>query len=103
MSTHAWDPTWIPRLLGATMIIQRTKIDETGAETHEEFWGLVMNVNTAEGVTLHLRGKYSGQSWPLPAGPEVLKPAPSGPFTLHGSGDMLERADYIARVIQKAA
>lgn len=101
--THAWDASWIPRLLGASMIVQRIKVEADGQEREEEFWGVVIDVSPSLGVTLALRGQYSGQTWPLPAGPGALAPAPDGPFILRTTGDLVDRADDIATLVQKAA
>jgi hypothetical protein len=84
------------------MVIQRTKIEATGEESNEEFWGHVMSVEH-NGVTLVLRGDYSGQSWPLPAGPDALAIAPAGPYTLRETGEEIPSVDYVATVVEKAA
>jgi hypothetical protein len=60
--TNAWEPSWIPHLLGASMIVQRTKPEPDGQEIEEEFWGLVIDVSPSKGFTLALRVQYSRQT-----------------------------------------
>jgi hypothetical protein len=63
---------------------------------HEQFHGVVTEVDAHRGITIALRGNRAGQTKSLPPAVEAFSPAPKGTYSLHSTGEEVVDPDFLA-------
>lgn len=80
-----WDPAFARSLIGKTLLTNLTFLDEDGdIAERQQFFGVVIDANEGEGITLDLLGEHDGDTYVLPPQTSAIKAAEAGVTTLAG-------------------
>ncbi|NIJ64830.1 hypothetical protein FHR20_001761 [Sphingomonas leidyi] len=90
-----WDHAIAARLEGATVLVGLTHREAAG-ERREQFFGTVMEVDPAEGITLRLEGRRRGEIVRLPPQLDAFEPAGPGIYELKDADDRVIDPDFTA-------
>lgn len=88
-----WDRRIADRLDGAVVLVGMTYNDPDGQRV-EQFFGTVVAIDEKEGVTLHLDGSRSGETFRLPPDLRAFHPAKLGSYRLRTTGEVVVDPDY---------
>lgn len=91
--TPSWDHAAAAALDGATVLVGITHDEAAGARL-EQFYGTVMAVDPADGITLRLEGERAGEMLTLPPDLAAFERAAPGRYTLRDSEDVIDDPDY---------
>lgn len=87
-----WDPAFAKGLLGKTLLMNLTFLDEDGeVAERQQFFGVVIDATQDEGIVLDLLGEHDGDTYTLPPQTSAIQAAEAGVTTLSG-----ETPDFIA-------
>lgn len=87
-----WDPAFAQTLLGKTLLMNLTFLDEDGeAAERQQFFGVVIDATEDEGIVLDLLGEHDGDTYTLPPQTSAIKAAEPGVTSLAG-----ETPDFVA-------
>lgn len=66
MDDH-WDPAFAATLIGKTLLMNLTFLDDDGEVLErQQFFGVVIDADEGEGITLDLLGEHDGDTYTLP-------------------------------------
>ncbi len=87
-----WDAAFATGLLGKTLLMNLTFLDEDGeVAERQQFFGVVIDATEDEGIVLDLLGEHDGDTYTLPPQTSAIQVAEPGVTTLAG-----ETPDFIA-------
>lgn len=90
-SVH-WDADFAKTLLGKTLLMNLTFLDEEGeVAERQQFFGVVIDATEDEGIVLDLLGEHDGDTYTLPPQTSAIKAAEPGVTSLAG-----ETPDFVA-------
>ena len=81
------------RLVGTLVLVGMTYEKPDGTRL-EQFYGRVVAAKEGQGVTLHLEGSRSGETFRLPWHLGAFFPAKPGSYRLKDTGEVVEDPDY---------
>jgi len=91
-----WDPAFAEALVGKTMLVGLTFLDAAGeVASREEFWGVVIAADDAEGISLDLMNE-EGDTFTLPPQTSNIHPAEPGDYTLKSTGETVQNPDFVS-------
>lgn len=91
MDDH-WDPAFAATLIGKTLLMNLTFLDDDGEVLErQQFFGVVIDADEGEGITLDLLGEHDGDTYTLPPQTSAIKAAEPGVISLSG-----ETPDFVA-------
>ena len=80
-----WDPVFAEALLGKTLLMNLTFLDDDGEVVErQQFFGVVIDATEDEGVVLDLMGEHDGDTYTLPPQTSAIQPAAEGVTSLAG-------------------
>lgn len=91
-----WDTRRAASLDGALVLVGITLESPEGSRL-SQFYGTVVEVDAANGVTLRLEGTRSGETYRLPPDLNAFTPAPPGEYRLRGTGEAVRDPDFTTR------
>lgn len=87
-----WDEAFAKALLGKTLLMNLTFLDEEGeVQERQQFFGVVIDATEDEGIVLDLLGEHDGDTYTLPPQTSAIKAADVGVTSLAG-----ETPDFVA-------
>lgn len=87
-----WDPAFAQALIGKTLLMNLTFLaDEGEVAERQQFFGVVIDANEGEGITLDLLGEHDGDTYTLPPQTSAIQAAEPGVTSLAG-----DKPDFIA-------
>ena len=87
-----WDAAFAHALIGKTLLMNLTVLDDEGALLErQQFFGVVIDADADEGITLDLLGEHDGDTYVLPPQTSAIKAAESGVISLAG-----DTPDFVA-------
>lgn len=87
-----WDPAFAEALIGKTLLMNLTFLDEDGEVVErQQFFGVVIDADEGEGITLDLLGEHDGDTYTLPPQTSAIKAAEPGVVSLGG-----DKPDFVA-------
>jgi hypothetical protein len=90
-SVH-WDPAFAKGLLGKTLLMNLTFLDDDGeVQERQQFFGVVIDATEDEGIVLDLLGEHDGDTYTLPPQTSAIQAAEPGVTTLAG-----DKPDFVA-------
>ncbi|MGH1558599.1 hypothetical protein ACRAWD_14625 [Caulobacter segnis] len=90
--TH-WDATFAETLLGKTLLMNLTFLDDDGeVQERQQFFGVVIDATEDEGIVLDLLGEHDGDTYTLPPQTSAIQPAEPGVTSLAGK----HKPDFVA-------
>jgi hypothetical protein len=90
-SDRHWDPAFAEALLGKTLLMNLTFLEDDGEVIErQQFFGVVIDATEAEGIVLDLMGEHDGDTYTLPPQTSAIQPAAEGVTSLAG-----ERPDFV--------
>jgi hypothetical protein len=90
-----WDAAFAATLLGKTLLMNLTFLDEEGeVQERQQFFGVVIDATLDEGIVLDLMGEHDGDTYTLPPQTSAIEPAEPGVTSLTG-----EKPDFVANWI----
>lgn len=92
---HHWDAAFAETLLGKTLLMNLTFLDDEGeVQERQQFFGVVIDATEDEGIVLDLMGEHDGDTYTLPPQTSAIKAAEAGVTSLDG-----EKPDFVANWI----
>lgn len=80
-----WDAAVAKSLLGKTLLMNLTFLDDDGEATdRQQFFGVVIDATEDEGIVLDLLGEHDGDTYTLPPQTSAILPAEPGVTSLQG-------------------
>ena len=80
-----WDPAFAETLIGKTLLMNLTLVDDDGEVVErQQFFGVVIDADEGEGITLDLLGEHDGDTYTLPPQTSAIQAAEPGVTTLAG-------------------
>ena len=93
--TPHWDAAFAKSLLGKTLLMNLTFLDDDGeVQERQQFFGVVIDAAEDEGIVLDLMGEHDGDTYTLPPQTSAIKAAEPGVTTLGG-----DTPDFVANWI----
>lgn len=90
-----WDAAFAQTLLGKTLLMNLTFLDDDGEVTErQQFFGVVIDAAEDEGIVLDLLGEHDGDTYTLPPQTSAIQPADPGVTSLAG-----DKPDFVANWI----
>ena len=90
--TAHWDADFAKTLLGKTLLMNLTFLDEEGeVAERQQFFGVVIDATEDEGVVLDLLGEHDGDTYTLPPQTSAIMAAEPGVTSVSG-----ETPDFVA-------
>lgn len=87
-----WDPAFAEALIGKTLLMNLTFLDDDGEVVErQQFFGVVIDADEGEGITLDLLGEHDGDTYTLPPQTSAIKAAEPGVVSLGG-----DKPDFVA-------
>lgn len=87
-----WDPALAASLIGKTLLMNLTFLDDDGEVLErQQFFGVVIDADEGEGITLDLLGEHDGDTYTLPPQTSAIKAAEAGVISLAG-----DKPDFVA-------
>ncbi len=87
-----WDPKLAASLIGKTLLMNLTFLDDDGEVLErQQFFGVVIDADEGEGITLDLLGEHDGDTYTLPPQTSAIKAAEAGVISLAG-----DKPDFVA-------
>ncbi|MET3667838.1 hypothetical protein [Caulobacter sp. 1776] len=91
-TTAHWDPAFAATLIGKTLLMNLTFLDDDGdVQERQQFFGVVIDATEHEGVVLDLLGAHDGDTYTLPPQTSAITAAEPGVTTLEG-----DKPDFVA-------
>jgi hypothetical protein len=85
-------------LLGKLVLVGITYQDKRGeVKRYEQMHGVVVAVDSRNGVCLQLHGKRAGESKWFPPFTDIYQRAPKGEYRLHSTGEVVTDPDFTAK------
>lgn len=92
---HHWDAALAQSLLGKTLLMNLTFLDDDGeVQERQQFFGVVIDATEDEGIVLDLLGEHDGDTYTLPPQTSAIQKAEAGVTSLTG-----ETPDFVANWI----
>lgn len=86
------DPALAASLIGKTLLMNLTFLDDDGEILErQQFFGVVIDADEGEGITLDLLGEHDGDTYTLPPQTSAIKAAEAGVISLAG-----DKPDFVA-------
>lgn len=86
-----WDPVFAEALLGKTLLMNLTFLDDDGEVVErQQFFGVVIDATEDEGIVVDLMGEHDGDTYTLPPQTSAIKAAETGVISLAG-----DRPDFV--------
>jgi hypothetical protein len=90
-----WDAAFAKTLLGKTLLMNLTFLDDDGEVTErQQFFGVVIDATEDEGIVLDLLGEHDGDTYTLPPQTSAIQAAEPGVTSLAG-----DQPDFVANWI----
>ncbi len=90
-----YDPAEARQMLGAYVLIGITVNDHDGTPIeHFQLHGTVRSIDPKRGITVHLAGSRSGETYTLPPSTAAFTRASPGQYRLKTTGEVIEDPDY---------
>lgn len=87
-----WDPAFAEALIGKALLMNLTFLDDDGEVVErQQFFGVVIDADEGEGITLDLLGEHDGDTYTLPPQTSAIKAAEPGVVSLGG-----DKPDFVA-------
>ncbi|MCY1648656.1 hypothetical protein OVA11_16775 [Caulobacter sp. SL161] len=87
-----WDAAFAATLLGKTLLMNLTFLDEDGeVQERQQFFGVVIDATEHEGIVLDLLGEHDGDTYTLPPQTSAIQKAEAGVTSLAG-----DKPDFVA-------
>ncbi|PHY22848.1 hypothetical protein [Caulobacter sp. BP25] len=87
-----WDSVLAASLIGKTLLMNLTFLDDDGEVVErQQFFGVVIDADEGEGITLDLLGEHDGDTYTLPPQTSAIKAAEAGVISLAG-----DKPDFVA-------
>ena len=87
-----WDPAFAAILIGKTLLMNLTFLDDDGEVVErQQFFGVIIDADEGEGITLDLLGEHDGDTYTLPPQTSAIKAAEPGVVSLGG-----DKPDFVA-------
>lgn len=87
-----WNPAFAEALIGKTLLMNLTFLDDDGEVVErQQFFGVVIDADEGEGITLDLLGEHDGDTYTLPPQTSAIKAAEPGVVSLGG-----DKPDFVA-------
>ena len=87
-----WNPAFAEALIGKTLLRNLTFLDDDGEVVErQQFFGVVIDADEGEGITLDLLGEHDGDTYTLPPQTSAIKAAEPGVVSLGG-----DKPDFVA-------
>ncbi|MFP4003961.1 MAG: hypothetical protein ACLFV8_09315 [Alphaproteobacteria bacterium] len=91
-----WDDEFARQLEGSLVIVGLAYLEPAG-ERLEQLYGVVVEADPHDGVTLRLEGSRSGEMYTLPPDLRAFFPAPPGEYRLRQTGEVVVDPDFTTR------
>ena len=80
-----WDEAFAKTLIGKTLLVGLTFLDDDGAVTErQQFFGVVIEADDRDGILLDLLGEHDGDTYALPPQTSNILAAEPGVTSLEG-------------------
>ena len=80
-----WDEAFAKALIGKTLLVGLTFLDEDGEITErQQVFGVVIEADDRDGIVLDLLGEHDGDTYALPPQTSAIKAAEAGVTSLAG-------------------
>lgn len=97
-----WDEARAAALIGKTVVIGITVLDESGSQTQTwHGFGNVSRVSAISGIEVELMGVCAGSSYLLPPAPMAFLPAQPGVHAVPGTPDTVENPDFTITMVMR--
>lgn len=100
---ESWDAELASNLEGKLVLVGITRLNADGStESHQQFYGYVLEAVRGRGIHLRLEGTEAGKSYWLPPDTRAFHPAPLGQYRLKSTGEVVNDPDYTCMWTAKA-